>query len=81
MSRASLRKYLGITKLEKRMSASEDKLTEIDTVTTEIADKIAALVGSDAALAEKLQPHLDRLRGIDADLDNPVPPPVPAPAV
>jgi uncharacterized coiled-coil protein SlyX len=70
-----------IQKLEERMSAFDDKLAELDTATSDIADELAALRGdiatSDTAAAAKLDPVISRLRAMATDPNNVDPGPTP----
>ena len=66
-----------------------EKFGEVDTETTRIADKVQELVDKiktggmsvteEAEVFNTLSAHLDRLRTVAVDPDNPVPDPIPDP--
>jgi hypothetical protein len=63
--------------LEAFMSLTESALSDLDAATTEVADRIDALVGQlgnlDQATADAIAVETTRLRGLAADPANPVP--------
>lgn len=72
-----------IASLEERMSLSETALADLDVATNEIATELDDLRGqissTDAALADRIGAAAERLRGLAADPENPVPAPEPTP--
>ena len=81
MYKGSIRHRL--SKLEWRVSRLDDALTEIDNETNLIATELEQLRGQitagDAGAADRLQPVIDRLKGLAQDPANPVPSPEPTP--
>lgn len=65
------------------MSATDDALAELDQATTAVADRIDSLLAQvgnlDASTAAAIRTETDKLRGLAADPDNPVPEPSPEP--
>jgi len=72
-----------IASLEVRMSLSETALEDLDVATNEIAAELDELRGeiaaTDTALAGRIGSAANRLRGLAADPENPVPPVDPEP--
>lgn len=72
-----LRQWLGITELEERMTATEDALRDLDEATNEVAAEIeelrSSVAATDSATADRLGVVAQRLRGLAADPENPVP--------
>lgn len=66
-------------KLEIMNQETKDVLSQIDTETTRIATAIENLVASsnDPELKDKLQAHLNQLKGIAANPEQPIPEPEP----
>lgn len=68
-----------IDALEERMTASETALQALDAATNEVATELEELrdliASTDAATAARIQAAADRLRGLAADPENPVPEP------
>ena len=73
-----------ITTLEFQMALTDAALADLDDATNAVADELDELRGelkdSDSALALRISAAADRLRGLAADPNEPVPPAPPAPA-
>ena len=67
-----------ITAMEARMSLSETALEDLNDATNEVAAELAEIRGeiaaTDTALAGRIGSAANRLRGLAADPENPVPP-------
>lgn len=65
------------------MTATEDALVELDQATTAVADRIDELLGAvgnlDASTAAAIRTETEKLRGLAADPQNPVPDTEPTP--
>lgn len=63
--------------VEAFMSLTQNALADLDAATTAVADRIDQLIGSvadlDQSTADAIAVETDRLRGLAADADNPVP--------
>jgi chromosome segregation ATPase len=72
-----------INELERAMSAVDTAIADLNQATNDVADELEALraevEGLDSDTAAKLQPVIDKLRGLAADPENPVPSPEPVP--
>jgi hypothetical protein len=66
-----------IYRLEKYMARLDDVINDLNTATNDIAAELDALRGDmanlDSATADRLTPLVERLRGLAADPENPVP--------
>jgi uncharacterized coiled-coil protein SlyX len=64
-------------RLEQHMSRVDDVIADLNTATDEIATELEQLRGDvanvDTVTADKLTPLVERLRGLGADPENPVP--------
>jgi uncharacterized coiled-coil protein SlyX len=67
-----------MSRMEYQMSRVDDVLVELNDATNQIAAELDTLRGDvanvDTVTADKLTPLVDRLRGLAADPNNPVPP-------
>lgn len=70
--------YRRLLNLEERMALTDAALADLDAATNEVADELDELRGeladSDSALAARISAAADRLRGLAADPEVPVPP-------
>lgn len=77
--------YRRIRTLEYFMSQLSDALTELDSATNAVADRLEELANqldaNDLDAANQVRGHAARLRELAADQDNPVPPEQPQPQV
>jgi uncharacterized coiled-coil protein SlyX len=78
-----LRVFRRLDELECRMSATDDALADLNDATNDIATELddlrGELTGADAAVADRITAAAERLRGLAADPENPVPEPTPEP--
>ena len=67
-----------ISHLEYRMALSDAALADLDAATNEVAAELdqlrGELTGADQAVADRISAAANRLRGLAADPENPVPP-------
>jgi uncharacterized coiled-coil protein SlyX len=68
-----------LNRLEIQVTATDDAVTQLNDATNDIATELDELrgqvAGLDQATADKLTPIVERLRGLAADPQNPVPDP------
>jgi uncharacterized coiled-coil protein SlyX len=69
-----------LTILEYRMALTDQALADLDAATNEVAAELEdlrdLLTGADQAVADRITAAAGRLRGLAADPEQPVPPPV-----